>query len=161
MIVELDDFDTSQEKKNGRMNVAICDVRSAMFKMSVRWTVLSKYIGVPTRHSGQVCSGSDHFSQVDKLARTLAYRTYHSHAVTVNTFQKGRLHEYCKHYKLAPAIACRSGRRADEGQTPPPLKNKKRKQKNLCLRSEFRATILSLSFTHKDTQTHTHTLQFA
>ena len=30
--VELDDFNTSQQKNNGRMPVAVCDIRSAMFK---------------------------------------------------------------------------------------------------------------------------------
>ena len=91
-----------------------------------------KQIGLPARHSGQVFCGSDHFSQAfgvaNKLAPSLAYRTYHNHAVTVNTFQKDRLREYCKYYKLAPAIACRTGRRADEEQTPPSSPTQKKKK---------------------------------
>ena len=81
---------TSEEKwPNGCSDMprSVCDVQN------VRPVNCFEQIGIPTRHSGQVCSGSDHFSQIDKLALTLAYGTYHSHAVTVNTFQKGRLHE--------------------------------------------------------------------
>ena len=70
---------------------SVCDVQN------VRPVNCFEQIGVPTRHNGQVFSGSDHFSQVgcvaNKLALTLAYGTDHSHAVTVNSFQKGRLHE--------------------------------------------------------------------
>ena len=86
------------------MHVAVCDVRSAMFKCQS--SKLSKQIGLPARHSGQVFSGSDHFSQAgcvaNKFASALAHRTYRNHAVTaktslvtVTTFQKGRLREYC------------------------------------------------------------------
>ena len=95
---ELDDFNTSQQKKNVRMHAAACDVRSVMFKC--QFSKLFKQTGLPARHNGQVLSGSDHFPQAgcvaNKLVPTLAYRTNHYHAVTVTTFEKGRLREYCK-----------------------------------------------------------------
>ena len=89
--VELDDFNTSQQKNNERMLEAVCNVRFAHFKC--QFSKLLKRIGLPARHSGQEFRGCDHFSQAgcvaNKLAPTPEYRTYHNHTVIVNTFQVG------------------------------------------------------------------------